>query len=64
MAAIIRVEPMKLHVSGRDYLKAILMLQMRRGMVCSINLVQQIGDSKPTVNRTVSVSGPAKQRAS
>ncbi len=48
MAAIIRVE--QLHVSDRDYLKAILMLQTRKGMVCSINLVQHTGDSKPSVS--------------
>lgn len=44
---------MKLYTSGEDYLKAIYILQKEKGMVRSIDVVEQMGMSKPSVSHAV-----------
>ena len=46
---------MKLHVSGEDYLEAILVLQKKSGMVRSIDLARHMGFSKPSIRHAVGV---------
>ena len=46
---------MKLHVSGEDYLEAILVLQKKSGMVRSIDLARHMGFSKPRISHAVGV---------
>lgn len=46
---------MKLHVSGEDYLEAILVLQKKSGMVRSIDLARHMGFSKPSISDAVGV---------
>lgn len=46
---------MKLHVSGEDYLEAILVLQKKSGMVRSIDLARHMGFSKPSISHAVGV---------
>lgn len=41
---------MKIYESAEDYLEAILMLRERLGMVRSIDIVNQLGYSKPSVS--------------
>ena len=41
---------MVIHESAEDYLEAILMLQERLGMVRSIDIVNELGHSKPSVS--------------
>lgn len=43
----------KLHASGEDYLEAVLMLQMQKGMVRSIDLARHMGFSKPSISHAV-----------
>ena len=44
---------MKLHVSGEDYLKTILVLQTKLGMVRSVNVARHMGVSKPSMCHAV-----------
>ena len=46
---------MSLHESGEDYLEAILMLQEKNGSVRSIDVVQHLGYSKPSISRAMSI---------
>lgn len=46
---------MKLYASGEDYLKTVLMLQKKKGMVRSVNLARHMGVSKPSVCHAVGV---------
>lgn len=46
---------MKLHVSGEDYLEAVLMLQKQKGMVRSIDLARHMGYSKPSISHAVKI---------
>ena len=41
---------MVIHESAEDYLESILMLKERRGMVRSIDVVNELGYSKPSVS--------------
>ncbi len=43
----------KLHVSGEDYLEAILVLQKQKGMVRSVDMARHMGVSKPSVCHAV-----------
>lgn len=44
---------MKLHASGEDYLETILVLQRRKGMVCSVDVAQHMEVTKPSVCHAV-----------
>ena len=44
---------MKLHISGENYLKTILQLQKRRGIVRSIDVAHELHLSKPSVSNAV-----------
>ena len=44
---------MKLHASGEDYLEAILVLQMQKGTVRSIDVARHMDVSKPSVCHAV-----------
>lgn len=46
---------MKLHASGEDYLEAVLILEKKQGMARSIDVSLQLGVSKPSVSRAVSL---------
>ena len=46
---------MKLHASGEDYLEAILIIEQKKGTVRSIDIAEQLGVTKPSVNRAVSI---------
>lgn len=46
---------MALHQSGEDYLEAILILREKKGIVRSIDVAQQLGFSKPSVSRAMSI---------
>ena len=46
---------MKLHVSGEDYLEAILIIEKRQGTARSVDVAEQLGVSKPSVSRAVSL---------
>ena len=41
---------MVIHESAEDYLESILVLQQRRGQVRSIDIVNELGYSKPSVS--------------
>lgn len=41
---------MKIHESAEDYLEAILKLRENQGIVCSIDVVRELGFSKPSVS--------------
>ena len=41
---------MVIHVSAEDYLEAILVLQSRLGLVRSIDIVNELGYSKPSIS--------------
>ena len=41
---------MTIHESAEDYLEAILILRERRGAVRSIDIVNELGYSKPSVS--------------
>ena len=40
---------MKLHASGEDYLEAVLVLQLEKGMVRSVDIARHMEVSKPSV---------------
>ena len=44
------LDTMKLYQSAEDYLEAILMLHQRIGLVRSIDVVNELGYSKPSVS--------------
>lgn len=44
---------MKLHTSGEDYLKVILILQREKGHVRSFDVAERMGVSKPSVSHAV-----------
>lgn len=44
---------MKLYASGEDYLKAVLMLKNKIGMVRSVDLARHTGYSKPSISHAV-----------
>ena len=46
---------MKLYASGEDYLEAVLVLQMKQGMVRSVDLARHMGFSKPSISHAVGV---------
>ena len=46
---------MKLHASGEDYLEAVLILEKKTGPVRSVDIAEQLGVSKPSVSRAVSL---------
>jgi Mn-dependent DtxR family transcriptional regulator len=46
---------MKLHESGENYLETILILRQRMGYVRSIDVANELGFSKPSVSRAVSI---------
>ena len=46
---------MSLHESGQMYLESILVLQKRNGAVRSIDIVEHMGYSKPSVSRAVGI---------
>ena len=45
--------PMVIHESAEDYLESILILKERRGVVRSIDIVNELGYSKPSVSRAL-----------
>ena len=47
---------MVIHESAEDYLESILVLQQRRGQVRSIDIVNELGYSKPSVSIAMTVS--------
>lgn len=44
---------MKLHMSGEDYLEAILVLQQKKGLVRSVDVARHMGYSKPSISHAV-----------
>lgn len=46
---------MALHQSGEDYLETILLLRQKNGLVRSVDIANQLGFSKPSVSRAMSV---------
>ena len=44
---------MAIYESGEDYLEAVLMIEKEKGMVRSIDIVNQIGYSKPSISVAV-----------
>lgn len=44
---------MKLHMSGEDYLEAILVLQREKGLVRSVDVARHMGYSKPSISHAV-----------
>ncbi|WP_040197317.1 metal-dependent transcriptional regulator [Candidatus Soleaferrea massiliensis] len=46
---------MKLYESGENYLETILMLQNRIGSVRSIDIANELGYSKPSISRAMSI---------
>lgn len=46
---------MKLHASGEDYLEAVLILEQKKGSARSVDVAEQLGVSKPSVSRAVSL---------
>ena len=44
---------MALYESGEDYLEAVLMIEKKKGMVRSIDIVNQLGYSKPSISVAV-----------
>ena len=46
---------MSLHESGQMYLESILVLQRKNGAVRSIDIVEHMGYSKPSVSRAVGI---------
>ena len=46
---------MKLHASGEDYLEAVLILEKKKGAARSVDIAEQLGVSKPSVSRAVSL---------
>ncbi len=54
-AGITRMGKPKIHASGEDYLKSVLMLQQKKGMVRSVDLARHMGYSKPSISHAVVV---------
>ena len=50
-----RQHPASLHASGEDYLEAILILHMKKGMVRSVDVARRLGVSKPSVCHAVAL---------
>lgn len=46
---------MTIHKSGEDYLETILILHKKTGYVRSINIANELGFSKPSVSRAMSI---------
>ena len=46
---------MVLHASGEDYLEAVLILERKKGSARSVDIAEQLGVSKPSVSRAVSL---------
>lgn len=46
---------MKLHASGEDYLKAILILKNKNGLVRSVDLARYTGYTLPSISRAVTL---------
>ena len=46
---------MQIHSSAEDYLEAILMIQLEKGQVRSIDVAHKLNYSKPSVSRAVSL---------
>ncbi len=46
---------MELHESGEDYLETILILKNRQGFVRSIDVANELGFSKPSISRAMSI---------
>lgn len=46
---------MAIHESGEDYLETILVLKKKNGMVRSIDVASELGYSKPSVSRAMSI---------
>ena len=46
---------MKIHESGEDYLKAVLVLGKQKGMVRSVDLAHYMDFSKPSISHAVTV---------
>ena len=46
---------MVIHESAEDYLESILVLQERRGYVRSIDIVNELGYSKPSVSVAITL---------
>ena len=46
---------MKIYALGADYLEAVLVLQKKKGMVCSVDLARHMGFSKPSISHAVGV---------
>ena len=46
---------MGIHESGEDYLETILILKNRRGFVRSIDVANELGFSKPSISRAMSI---------
>ncbi|MCD7776902.1 MAG: metal-dependent transcriptional regulator, partial [Clostridiales bacterium] len=46
---------MGIHESGEDYLETILILKNRQGYVRSIDVANELGYSKPSVSRAMSI---------
>ncbi len=46
---------MGLHESGEDYLETILVLKNRQGFVRSIDVANELGFSKPSISRAMSI---------
>lgn len=46
---------MGLHESGEDYLETILILKNRQGFVRSIDVANELGFSKPSISRAMSI---------
>lgn len=46
---------MAIHESGENYLETILLLRQRKGYVRSIDIANELGFSKPSVSRAMSI---------
>jgi DtxR family Mn-dependent transcriptional regulator len=46
---------MNIHESGEDYLETILILERQKGNVRSIDIANELGYSKPSVSRAMSI---------
>lgn len=44
-----------MHESGEDYLETILMIKNRKGSVRSIDVARELGFSRPSVSRAISI---------
>ena len=46
---------MEIHESGENYLEAILMIKLEKGLVRSIDIAQHLQFSKPSISRAMSI---------